>query len=1656
MKRQPLRLFLLLALLAPWAAKAQTGNISFADANVKAICVRSTTGWDTNGDGELSYAEAAAVTSLGTVFVDAFQQVGTSVTFNELQYFTGLTSINNDAFSGCRSLATVTLPPSVQTIGESSFHGCNSLSSIEIPNSVISIGTEAFRSCGALTSITIPSSVTSIGENPFFFCPALASITVEAGNTVYSSPEGSNAIIKTNEHKLVSGCKNTVIPDGVTTIGASAFVGCSGLTEINIPSSVTLIDAWAFSNCSGLIALTIPSSVSYIGDVAFDGCINLTEMTVLATTPPYLDGDVFGEVNPDIPIYVPMGNLTDYQNYNNSYYEYTSWGNFTNFFGIVTIGDEASNYTHYTLPVNMYYNYSLTQQIYTAEEIGTTGAITSIAFDYINTLPFTTEGMKVYMKNVDKTTFDSDTDMVDLSDATLVYDGNFAASGAGWVRLQLQTPFYYDGNSDLLLCCYDPTDGYLGYQIIFRQTTTDDNYTALTYHSDLYNPDINNISSFDGEKYRLKYRNNIYFAINPNIQFADAAVKAICVDNWDTNGDGELSYAEAAAVTTLTPNGTNNYSAFRGKPITSFDELQYFTGLTSIEPYAFYNCTSLTSVTIGNSVTSIGSYAFGSCSGLTSVTIPDSVTSIGSAAFDNCSGLTSVTIGNSVTSIGAYAFYNCSGLTSVTIGNSVTSIGDSAFNHCTSLTSVTIGNSVTSIGNSAFYNCSGLTSVTIGNSVTSIGDSAFNHCTSLTSVTIPASVTSIGSNPFAYCDLLESITVDPGNTVYSSPNGCNAIIKTADHLLVLGCKNTVIPNDVTTIYGSAFYGCIGLTSIEIPASVSNIYTGAFARCSNLEEIRVWAVTPPATFTLCFNYVPTDIPVYVPMGSLADYQNYNNSYGYTSWGNFTNFIGIVTIGDETSINTDYTLPVNMDYNYSLSQQIYTAEEIGTTGALTSIAFDYTNTLPFTTEGMKVYMKNVDKTTFDSDTDMVDLSDATLVYDGTFAASGAGWVSLQLQTPFYYDGNSNLLLCCYDPTDGYLGNEIEFRLTTTGDNYTALTYFSDEYNPDINDISSFAGVKYRIKNRNNIYLAINPNIQFADAAVKAICVDNWDSNGDGELSYAEAAAVTSLGEVFKNNDNITSFNELQYFTGLTSINNDAFSGCWSLAAVTLPPTVQAIGEFSFYGCNFPSFVIPNSVTSIGSHAFRSCGALTSITIPSSMTSIGENPFFSCPALASITVESGNSTYYSPEYSNTIIETNTSKLIVGCKNTVIPEGVTTIGASAFGGCSSLTEIHIPSSVTRIDAWAFKECSGLTALTIPSSVTYIGDEAFNGCTGLTEMTVLATTPPSLDNDNVFGGVNLDIPVYVPCGSLEAYQNYNNTGTPWGGFTNIHDLCENPLCVAPTNVEVTSTEPQNGYNGFTFSFTPGHEEQTLWSFYVSEDYELPATYQEMVANGWLGSTNQTVGSYYPTDEDELAMEGTTYYLWVGYNCGTEGDPDIVWSEGPTMVTIPSEIVYNLTSGVNWWAPLAPITLGELKSQLYGIPVVINSQNEGFLFGEDNWSGTLSKSDDYIIQPGEMYKIVIKDDSSKDVYVFAVPQTWANVELQHGYNWFGYTGNAETIADAIGPNSPPTNGDKIIDENGHVATYQDGSWTGDLTHLYKGHGYVYYSAADNIRLLYLQ
>ena len=191
-----------------------------------------------------------------------------------------VTSIGVGAFSGCHGLTSVTIPNSVTSIGNYAFYDCRGLTSITIPNSVTSIGKEAFYSCRGLTSITIPNSVTSIGESAFYDCSGLTSIKVEAGNTIYDSRNNCNAIIETATNTLIAGCQNTVIPNGVTSLGEGAFGGCSSLTSINIPNSVTRIGSSAFSGCRGLTSITIGNSVTSIGNNAFAGCSGLTSVTI--------------------------------------------------------------------------------------------------------------------------------------------------------------------------------------------------------------------------------------------------------------------------------------------------------------------------------------------------------------------------------------------------------------------------------------------------------------------------------------------------------------------------------------------------------------------------------------------------------------------------------------------------------------------------------------------------------------------------------------------------------------------------------------------------------------------------------------------------------------------------------------------------------------------------------------------------------------------------------------------------------------------------------------------------------------------------------------------------------------------------------------------------------------------------------------------------------------------------------------------------------------------------------------------------------------------------------------------------------------------------------------------------------------------------------
>ena len=266
----------------------------------------------------------------------------------------------------------------------------------------------------------------------------------------------------------------------------------------------------------------------------------------------------------------------------------------------------------------------------------------------------------------------------------------------------------------------------------------------------------------------------------------------------------------------------------------------------------------------------IGAYAFYGCSSLTSLTLPSNVTKIGESAFEGCSGLTSLTLPSSVTEIGRSAFHGCSGLTSLTLPSSVTSIGWSAFSGCSGLTSLTLPSSVTEIGGSAFYGCSGLTSLTLPSSVTEIGAYAFYGCSSLASLTLPSSVTEIGESAFYGCSSLTSLT---------------------------------LPSSVTEIGRSAFEGCSSLTSLTLPSSVTSIGNSAFYGCSGLTSIYVSWESPLSIDAYTFKDANTEKCIlYVPNGTYDD-------YWISNWGIFENIVEydatginhITTSGDAKEIS-----------------------------------------------------------------------------------------------------------------------------------------------------------------------------------------------------------------------------------------------------------------------------------------------------------------------------------------------------------------------------------------------------------------------------------------------------------------------------------------------------------------------------------------------------------------------------------------------------------------------------------------------------------------------------------------------------------------------------------------------------------------------------------
>lgn len=236
-----------------------------------------------------------------------------------------------------------------------------------------------------------------------------------------------------------------------------------------------------------------------------------------------------------------------------------------------------------------------------------------------------------------------------------------------------------------------------------------------------------------------------------------------------------------------------------------------------------------------------------------------------------------------------------------------------------------------------------------------------------------------------------------------------------------------------------------------------------------------------------------------------------------------------------------------------------------------------------------------------------------------------------------------------------------------------------------------------------------INFNDIIVKSICLQNWDTNGDGELSYDEAAAVTTIGTIFKENTEIREFKELKYFTGLTAIDDQAFYNCNNLLSIEIPQNVQSIGSESL-NCQY---YIPDPGTTIYN------SSLISVILPNGLKSIGTKSFAYCEQL---------------------------------KNIKFPNSILSIGTAAFRHCHNLTSIEIPQGA--IESSAFSMCENVKTITIGKGVTAIASLAFNGCGSNPTVYCLPSTPPTCEKTSF----KAPLTIYVPIGSEDVYKEQWDT----------------------------------------------------------------------------------------------------------------------------------------------------------------------------------------------------------------------------------------------------------------------------------------------------------
>jgi hypothetical protein len=627
----------------------------------------------------------------------------------------------------------------------------------------------------------------------------------------------------------------------------------------------------------------------------------------------------------------------------------------------------------------------------------------------------------------------------------------------------------------------------------------------------------------------------------------------------------------------------------------------------------------------------------------------------------------------------------------------------------------------------------------------------------------------------------------------------------------------------------------------------------------------------------------------------------------------------------------------------------------------------------------------------------------------------------------------------------------------------------------------------------------SIVFSDAIVEAICLENWDDDHDGFLSFEEAAAVTSIDLVFKNNTEITSFDELRYFTGLESITAQAFSGCTNLASVTLPESLTSIGQQAFLNCKALSeLTIPNSVTSVGNQAFMNCTGLASVTIGSAVSQIGTFAFAGCSNIQAIhalavTPPSVTANAFS-------METSGVALYVPC------DAIATYQAHSVWGSFDIQNSPYELAVLSeddtqgtVNIEKHATCDDMVCIVKANPNLHYGFSCWlkDGEVVSTERvytfeleentTLVARfvdnesiTPHWVANHNAYSG-NMSVTYVVQIDGVEQASSALELGAFCG------DECRGSVIAeyfqpADRYIYYLTLFGNDG-DVINFRLFDHNNQQELTLFceteltYVTEgDYMYPdnpwviSFFSKVNINATVtpaGSGEVTgTGEYYPGETAALTATANEGYA---FNC---------WKENGTVVSTETEYSFTvmgarylvacfdhvqqtaLNEGWNWWSSYIELSdidgLAQLENSLGSSGVQIKSRNDGFVqYSNSMWFGEL---EDVGIVNEQFYMV----KTSSECQASVVGQ-WAQpynhpITLASGWNWIGYPSHQSiSLGTALSGFTPEDH--DMIKSRFNASTYYvneadgTGSWQGTLKTVEPGMGYMYDSKSSGTKIL---